>query len=321
MTRYARLLTFATTMVVVVAGSFVAGMRSGASSSGSSGSSGSTGTTSTTGDQTQPFYLVIGASSSIGTQPTGIPSRNARRTQDGYANDVVALEQKDNVNLQLNQIGCPGETAESMLNTKVADHCYTLPATQLTVALNFLKANQSRAGLVTIDLGFNDIRPCLGGMTINETCVSQGISYVQNDLPKVLTQLKAAAGPQVQFVGFNYEDPFIAHFLEGPMSVANAQESLIDMTRMNQTLDEVYTHAGIPVANIAGAFQLQNASRMTIPNVGSIPVNVFEECLYTWMCQPKPFGPDDHPNNAGYMVIAESIVKVLAGSWRIAAVK
>jgi len=317
-TRYARILTLVTTTVVVVAGSFVAGMRSGASSSGSSGSS---ATTSTTSDATQPFYLVIGASSSIGTQPTGVPSRNARRTQDGYANDVVALEQKDNVNLQLDQIGCPGETAESMLNTSVADHCYTLPSTQLTVALSFLKANQNRAGLVTIDIGFNDIRPCLGGLSVNETCVSQGISYVQNDLPKVLAQLKAAAGPQVQFVGFNYEDPFIAHYLEGPMSVSNAQESLTDMTRMNQTLDAVYAHAAIPVANIAGAFQNLNATPVTIPNVGSMPVNVYYACLYTWMCQPKPFGPDDHPNNAGYMVIAESIVKVLAGSWKIAAVK
>lgn len=317
MTRYARFLTFVATILVIIGGSFVAGMRSGASSSGGSSSS----TTSPTSNATQAFYLVIGASSSLGTQPTGVPSRNSRRTQDGYANDVVALEQNNNLNLQLDQIGCPGETAESMLNTSVADHCYTLPSTQLTVALAFLTANQSRAGIVTIDLGFNDIRPCLGGASVDEACVNQGVSFVQNDLPKVLAKLKAAAGPKVQFVGLNYEDPFLGHYLEGPASAANAQLTLVDMTRMDQTLDAVYAHAGIPVANVATALQIGNAAPESLPNVGAMPVNVYYTCLYTWMCQPKPFGPDDHPNNAGYMVIAESIVKALTGPWKITAVK
>lgn len=306
MSRYLKLLTFMVAVTVLLSLGFVAGKRNGANAAPNGQSSSG-----------QPFYLVIGASSSQGVQPSGVPSQNSRRTQDGYANDVVALEQKKHVNFELNQIGCPGETAESMLNTSVADHCYTLPTTQLTLALNFLRANQGRQGLVTIDLGFNDIRPCLTGPQIIESCVTQGLKYVQTDLPKVLTQLKAAAGPQVHFVGFNYEDPFLAHYLEGPSSVANAQESLTDMGRMDQVLNSVYASAKIPVANLAGMFESLNSTPDVIPNVGTVPVNVAFACYYTWMCQPKPFGPDDHPNNPGYMLIAEAIVKVLPGPWKI----
>ncbi len=297
-------------VTVLLSLGFVAGKKSAADSTSNGRSSSG-----------QPFYLVIGASSSQGVQPSGVPSQNSRRTQDGYANDVVALEQKKHVNFQLNQIGCPGETAESMVTTNVADHCYSLPTTQMTLALNFLRANQNRAGLVTIDLGFNDIRPCLAGPQISESCVTQGLNYVQADLPKVVAQLKAAAGPQVYFVGFNYEDPFVAHYLEGPSSIANAQETLTDMGRMDQVLDNVYANAKVPVANLAGSFESLNSSPEVIPHVGTVPVNVAFACYYTWMCQPKPFGPDDHPNNPGYMLIAEAIVKVLPGPWKIPVVR
>lgn len=303
-------------ITLVVAVGFFAGLRSGADSGRAAAS-----TAATSNSPSQPFYLVVGASSSQGTQPSGVPSHNSRRTQDGYANDVVALEQQNHVDFQLNQIGCPGETAESLLNTSVADHCYTLPTTQMTIALKFLQANRQRPGLVTIDLGFNDIRPCLTNATVNESCVATGINNVRVALPKDLAELRSAAGPQVHFVGFNYEDPFLAHYLEGPVSITNAQETLTDMMRLNQVLQSVYAAAHIPVANLAGEFQSLNSTRVAIPNVGTIPVNVQFACLYTWMCQPKPFGPDDHPNNAGYMLIAEAIVKVLPGSWRIPVVK
>lgn len=306
MSRYLKLLAFMASVTLLIGVGFAAGKKSGADSPLLSAN--------------EPFYLVVGASSSLGIQPSGVPSQNSRRTQDGYANDVVALEQRQHVDFQLDQIGCPGETAESMLTTTVADHCYHLPATQLTTALRFLQANHNRAGLVTIDLGFNDLRPCLTGATVDENCVARGLTYVQNDLPKVLAQLTSAAGPQVHFVGFNYEDPFVAHYLEGPVSVANAQATLTDMGRLNQILQTVYARAHVSVANIAGAFQSANASRVVVPNVGSVPLNVRFACLYTWMCQPAPFGPDDHPNNAGYMLIAEAIVKTLPGAWRIAAV-
>ena len=121
------------------------------------------------------FYLAVGASSSLGFQPTGIVHHNGRRTPDGYANDLVLLEGYQGVALTLDQIGCPGETVQTILETKVADHCYTLPQTQMTQAVAFLKSNQSSAGVVTVDLGFNNIRLCLWPIVVNEGCVNQAI--------------------------------------------------------------------------------------------------------------------------------------------------
>jgi hypothetical protein len=34
-------------------------------------------------------------------------------------------------------------------------------------------------------------------------------------------------------------------------------------------------------------------------------------CQWTWMCAPAPLGPDIHPNQAGYGVIAHTIAGVL----------
>jgi hypothetical protein len=40
-------------------------------------------------------------------------------------------------------------------------------------------------------------------------------------------------------------------------------------------------------------------------------VNVKYECKLTWMCAPKPFGPNIHPNDSGYLAIANAIAAVL----------
>jgi hypothetical protein len=33
------------------------------------------------------------------------------------------------------------------------------------------------------------------------------------------------------------------------------------------------------------------------------------------MCQPAPFGPDDHPNDEGYLLIADAMTAVIPNSW------
>ena len=259
------------------------------------------------------FYLDVGASASLGFQPTGIVHHNGHRTDTGYANDVVALEKARGVSLKLRQIGCPGETAESMLGT--GDHCYTLPQRQLPVALTFLHQNTNSVGLVTIDLGFNDVRPCLTLNVVDAACAERGITNVRNDLPKVLTQLKTAAGPHVHFVGLEYGDPFLAHYLKGGVNITDATQSLRVMTQLNDTLDAIYTAAHIPIANVPGQFKSDNLSPARLPRVGVVPQNVASVCAMTWMCTPPPWGPDDHPNNDGYRAIAQAIVAKIPPTW------
>ena len=275
------------------------------------------GTETTTSTTPSPpvagFYLDIGGSTSLGFQPDGVPHHNGHRTDEGYANDVKALEAK-NVTLTLRQVGCPGETVQSMLGL-LKNTCYHLPVTQLMRSIDALTANGNEPGLVTIDLGFNNIRPCLLPTGVEQTCVSQGVTLVRQYLPRILKELQEAAGPNVHFVGLEYADPFLGYYLNGPSGPAIASQSLTAMTLMNVTLNAVYAKANISVANVPGAYKSDNNSPETLANVGAIPRNVEEVCVWTWMCTPPPFGPDDHPNNAGYMIIARTIIANLPSKW------
>jgi len=267
------------------------------------------------GSEFSAFYLDLGASTSLGFQPTGIVNHNGRRTNTGYANDLLEVETIKGVSLTLTQLGCPGETVQTILGSTPINKCYKAPETQMTQALKFLKAHTSEAGLVTIDLGFNDIRICLAVTSVNEPCVNEAVNAVQIDTPKIVKDLKAAAGSRVRFVGLEFENPFLAYYLLGAGGPSNATATMVAMDRMNAALRHAYSASGVAVANVPAMFQSDNSSRVSIPNVGVIPENVYEACQLTWMCYGQPFGPDDHPNDAGYALIAQAIAAVLPKSW------
>ena len=151
------------------------------------GSPGADASASTTSNG---FYLAIGGSSSLGFQPTGIPAHNGKRTDTGYANDVEAAEAKKGTSLTLRQVGCPGERASTMILAH--DACYKGVGGQMTASLNYLKAKFNEKGLVTIDLGFNDVRACLLGGLVDESCANQGLEDVSRDMPAVVRRLNAA---------------------------------------------------------------------------------------------------------------------------------
>jgi hypothetical protein len=259
------------------------------------------------------FYLDLGGSASLGFQPDGVPHHNGHRTNEGYANDVKDLEAK-RVTLTLLQLGCPGETVRSMLGL-LKNTCYQLPVTQLTRAIQALTTDGDEPGLVTIDLGFNNIRPCILRAEVVQTCVNQGVTQVRQYLPRILKDLEGAAGPNVHFVGLEYADPFLGYYLNGPTGPALATQTLTAMSLMNAALNQVYRAANIAVANVPGAYKSDNNSPQSLANVGTIPQNVDTACVWTWMCTPPPFGPDDHPNNAGYTIIAQTIIATLPTKW------
>lgn len=285
-------------MVLVLAAVIVAGVvtwnRRGA------GSAGATSATTTTG-----FYLSVGASASLGFQPTGIVGHNGARTDTGYVNDVVTMEAKRGVNLALRQIGCPGETTYSMLHT--GDHCYTGTGSQRNAASIYLAAHHDEAGLVTIDLGFNDIRTCLWRAVPDTTCFNTGLAQVRANLPGVLQLLLGAAGPSTHFVGVLYADPFLSDYVKPTSTAAAADETRQLILQLDAVLTSIYTAANIPVANVPGAFRIDN-QQATVWNQRAVPLNVLYACSWTWMCRTPPWGPDDHPNDAGYRAIANAIM-------------
>lgn len=262
---------------------------------------------------TSLFYLDVGASASLGVQPTGNPAHNGAFTQYGYGDDVVRLEAARGVAVTLAKIGCMGETAQSMVGS--GDHCYAPPTTQLTTAVAYLRAHRADAGIVTVDVGFNDVRPCLWVVPLAGACAEAGIAAVKRDMPTILSQLKAAAGPNVAIVGLTYADPFLYRYLKPAPGPARATESLTYIGQLDATLRAAYQAAGVAVADVAAALKTTDTTPTALAGHGTVPTNVAEVCQLTWMCAKYPFGPDDHPNKTGYTVIAQTILAALPAGW------
>jgi hypothetical protein len=256
------------------------------------------------------FYLDVGASSSLGTQPDGVVAHNGHRTKTGYSDDLVKFEAAHGMALTMREIGCPGETVQSML-AQLKDACYTLPNTQLTIATSYLQSHSGQVGVVTIDMGFNNIRPCLTATVTIASCVSRGITAVRKYLPTIVSRLQRAGGPLVHFVGVGYSDPFLAYYLDGSAGRVLAQQGLVAINGLNTALQQVYNAKHVPMANVAKGFFSSSTELVTTAKYGTVPENVATICAQTWMCTPPPFGPDDHPNNAGYSTIGRAIVAKL----------
>jgi lysophospholipase L1-like esterase len=261
------------------------------------------------------FYLDFGGSESLGFQPTGISGHNGERTNTGYANDLLLREGLKGVALTLQQVGCPGDTVQSVLNTAKADACYQPPNTQLTTSVKFLQAHLTGQGLVTIDIGSNNIRPCLESDPVDQACVATALAAVQVDLPKILTQLKAAASSTTHFVGLEYSDPFLGYYIKGSDGPTRSAATLVAVDAFDNLLGKIYTQQGIATAAVPTFFDMNDATPTTVENVGTLPLNVEEACQLSWFCYGSPFGPDDHPSNAGYSTIAAAIEAVLPKSW------
>jgi hypothetical protein len=261
---------------------------------------------------TTGFYLDLGASASVGIQPT-ISDPRGQLTANGYSNDLVAYESARGVTLHLTELGCPGESTVTMMNG--GDRCYPYHDTQFEEALTFLRSHQTTAGIVTIDLGFNNVRRCLANQTANQTCVKYQIRELRQQLPTILEGLKNVAGPNVTFVGLGHYDPFLADALLGPAGAQFAAASATTINRLNAALQSIYTDAGVPMATVGAAFESRDVAQVLLTGKGMVPENVAQTCVLTWMCQAAPYGPNLHPNDHGYATIAAAIESVLKAPW------
>ena len=263
----------------------------------------------TTPPATTGFYLALGASESLGWQPT-LAAPNGQRTDQGYANDLVAFEAARGVHLDLTQLGCPGENTATMISG--ADRCYQSSGSQLASAVAFLEAHRSEPGIVTIDMGFNNMMSCMRAGVVDAPCVSAHLVEVRTELAYIVTTLQAAAGPEVTFVGLNHYDPFAAATVAHVGDFGYAHHSDDAIYQLNQASDEIFAQYGLRVANVAALFHVtavtRRRARVTTSRVDSV-------CDLTWMCQPAPLGPNIHPNAAGYATIAGAIEAVLPAPW------
>ena len=268
------------------------------------------------GNDAEVFYYVsLGTSLSVGVQPNG--SGVLLPTDDGYPDQLhrsirPAFEAIGNRELRHVSLGCPGEDLDSMVN---GGSCLYLAGSQLDAAVDFLQDNGSNVLLVTIDMGANDFRNegCVGD-TVDLDCVNTVSAQVATDLAAVLSALDNAADPATSIVGMNYYNPFLATWLDDLAGQTLAVQSSEAVAVFNNILGTTFGTAGMPVADVAAAFESDDFATMvatTLPPPNDmLPVSVNNICEFTYMCDTTR-GPDIHANDAGYSLIADTIAAII----------
>jgi lysophospholipase L1-like esterase len=253
------------------------------------------------------YYLALGDSLSRGVQPNAAGA--SVETTQGYPNQVYARLLSAHPGLKLVQLGCPGETTETMMH---GGPCHYQGGSQLAAADAFLRSHRGHVLLVTIDIGANDPESCGSQPSLAQlaSCLGE-IPGAAAHVSTILASVRAAAGTGIPVIGMSYYLPALAEWRKGELGqvIARVGEKLA--VGYNDLLDRAYAQAGDPVANVFGAFDTTDfGDPTTVPGLGSLPRNVALVCEWTWECAPAPRGPNQHANAAGYQVIANAILKV-----------
>jgi lysophospholipase L1-like esterase len=260
------------------------------------------------GSHAPVYYLSLGDSLAAGEQPVG-DGVTGSPTNEGYADQLYAMAKARYPNLRLVKLGCSGfanptlggETTTTMITGGI---CRYPHGSQLAEAVKFLHAHRKSVAFVTIDIGANDF-PCQD----SEACVAAGLSSIGRNLPKILAELRKAAGPRTPIVGATIYDAVLGNWLLGPEGQALATASVPVFATISGFLSSIYATAGMPVADVQGAFSTTDFT--PVPELEGLPLNVARICQWTWICAPAPFGPNNHPNATGYGVIARAFATAM----------
>jgi lysophospholipase L1-like esterase len=260
---------------------------------------------------TEPtYYVSLGDSAAAGYQPLGTYSH-------GYADQLHQRIKATMPELQLLKLGCPGETAESLISG-TGSPCDHPSGSQLNDAISFLQTHQGQIAFITINVGVNDVlERCFNGPTgvINLLCVRRTMPGVQADLASIIDALRDAA-PDVPIAGMSYWDPFLGLWTFNPVGKVLAVIDNRSMQELNAGLAATYQHEGALFADVAGPqyFNIGDFTHLVSTRWGRVPVNVANACRWTWFCSGTAFQGDPHPNAKGYGVIADAFEAVLRSS-------
>jgi hypothetical protein len=227
---------------------------------------------------------------------------------DSYPDQIAASPVAQNLpNLQLVNLSCSGETSDSMLNNSLCG------GSQYQKAIDFLKAHPGQIALITIDIGGNDVFPCITATGFDPTCAAQTLATMQSNIATMLAGIRAAAGTSTPIIGMNYYDPLDGEWLEGAQGRSLVKALTPGLGELNGALATVYGHANVPVADVQDAFATANLKTAVQSSWGRVPIGVERACtLLDITCtvgQYEGFGDD--PNLIGAGVIAETFESMI----------
>jgi len=241
------------------------------------------------------YYLSLGDSLAQGYQPIGGPPSplGFPGYNQGYADQLLKLVRDRYEDLRLVKLACGGESTTTMIVGSPWCGADFPAGSQLAEAKAFLQVHRGEVAFVTINIGGNDVTSPEEG----------GVAAIEANLPVILAQLRAAAGPGVPIVGMSYYHPFLPDVWFGTHDPAALQGAVDWILGFNGLLASLYAAAGDPVADVETAF---STSDVGDADGDGVPTDVEQVCAWTWRCTPPPHGPDIHPNSAGYGVIAHA---------------
>jgi lysophospholipase L1-like esterase len=247
------------------------------------------------GDRAKTYYLSLGDSLAASVQPIGDPA-DLYRTNQGYAEQLLQTAKSRYPKLALEKLGCPGETTTTFIDGGICDYSH---GSQLDEAIAFLQGHREFVAFITIDLGANDFN-CAGGY-----CIEQGVASIQANLPGIVADLRAAAGPDIPIVGMTLYNPFLANWLTGPegqqIAIASATQL---MGPVNFVIRSIFESGGALVADVEAEFSSNDfATQVDLGGGLVVPLNVARICMWTWVCTPYQ---DNHANVDGYAALARA---------------
>ena len=251
-----------------------------------------------------PYYLALGDSLATGGGAT--PGH-------GYVDDLYAQAKLEMPGLQLENLGCGGDSTTRMVHGGLC-HNYTT-GNQLGDAEAFLRAHPGQVSFVTIDVGGDDVVGCALSGTVDPTCATNATNAIETNLPIIMSGLRAAGG-SIPIVGMTYYDPILAAWysgawFHGPTSAATARASVPLLRSLNTELTGIYAQYGAPVADVQKPFQ-SGDWKLTGTYLGqTLPQNVADICNWTHMCMTGGTNPNIHTTDYGHSLITAAYEKVL----------
>lgn len=257
------------------------------------------------------YYLSLGDSLAQGVQPNA--QGHDVETTAGYPDQLFTALRVSNPALHLVKLGCPGETTATMIKGGI---CTYPLVSQLAQAASFLAHHQGHVQLVTIDIGANDLNPCLALSSLPKliACLEKVIPVTEKNLATIMATLGKAGPAPVRIIGMNYYDPELANWLKGTAAGKTlAQDSVALSQAFGSDLASVYTKFKAPTADVYTAFKTADFKTMVTLPGGQVPKDVAYLCAYTWNCVAPPRGPDIHANRLGYAIIASAFLQKILG--------
>jgi lysophospholipase L1-like esterase len=256
----------------------------------------------------QKYILALGDSETAGTQAIapaqvlgGSPETEVNRSGEGYADQLAARLEAEGHKAKLVNLACYYETTTTMIDG--GGLCTYPHGSQLEEAEQFLHAHGDKVRAIVMSIGANDmLRSCA---FFDAACYELRLTSAATNLAAILSRLRAEGG-DVPIAIVNYHNPFLALWFVDPFLAQLSVTGIVQpLARMIATASAPF---GVVVADTLATFQTENfTDTMTLPGIGTVPVNVGLMCVYSWMCTHN----DIHLNTACYALVAQAVEQAL----------